>query len=33
MIFIDEVINDRDGLVERERGVLLKEIELLQKEK
>jgi hypothetical protein len=33
MIFIDEVINDRDGLVARERGILLKEIDKMTREK
>jgi hypothetical protein len=33
MIFIDEVINDRDGLVARERGILLKEIDKMKREK
>jgi len=33
IIFIDEVINDRDGLVARERGILLKEIEKISIDK
>lgn len=33
MIFIDEVMHDRDGLVERERAVLLKEIDSINREK